>query len=418
MRQIFSVARFEFLSFAKSPTFIGMTIFMVLLALIGPAIPVIVRTVGEISPERTIAVVDATNRFSADSFALYVSPRAVFFDNIEDAREAVNSGEHNYALHLNDGRYTLYVTSMGIGVVTIENQISAMYRSLYRVAEFSAAGVDAGLAAQIIAFNPETEFMILAPDGEIAEDTAYGFLETFVYFIAMVMVLYMGLLIGGQYLLTTVIREKSTKTMELLVTSCKPGYMLNGKVFGVGAAILSQIILVVGAALLSMVVSGSLFIEDVLEDAGMDFLSSVELQPDMLAYMVIFFLLGFVMYSYIYAALASTVSRMEDANSIAILPTMLIVAAFFISYFGAMNNPASGLVNITSQIPLFAPFVMFMRISLGLAATWEIIMSILGQIAMILLLSYLGSKIYRMGTLMYGNKPKLKDFISALRSAR
>jgi ABC-2 type transport system permease protein len=153
-----------------------------------------------------------------------------------------------------------------------------------------------------------------------------------------------------------------------------------------------------------------------LTDGGMlgELLFTVNLQPYLLALMAVFFILGFVMYSYIYAALASTVSRMEDANSIGTLPMMLVMVGFFASMIG-MSTPGATWVVTLSHIPLFAPFVMFTRVVLGTAEYWEIAVSLVAMVATIALLSFLGSKIYRMGTLMYGNKPKLKDLFQAFR---
>ena len=405
MKQMWTVMRFEFLSFAKSPTFIGMTIFMVALALIGPMIPTIIDLFNVGGGARTIAVVDTTGQFDAATIDAFIAPNATFFPNIQAARTAVYNGDYNYALELRDGAYTLYVTAMGIGVANIEGQINAMFRNLHQVNALQDAGLEAGQAAAILGFMPAATTMTLSPAGEVAEDTLENFLENFIYAYVMGFVLYIGLLMGGAYLLTAVVREKSTKTMELLVTSCKPVRMLNGKVLGVGGAILTQLLLMAGAAFLSMMIS---------QNIAADGTFIVSLDPEIIFYLVLFFLLGFVMYSYIYAALASTVSRMEDANSIGFLPQMLIIVGFFTSVFGS-QNPGAEWVIIISHIPLFAPFAMFTRIAMGTAESWEIIVSIVAQFATIVLISYLGARIYRMGTLMYGNKPKLKDLLAAFK---
>ena len=93
---------------------------------------------------------------------------------------------------------------------------------------------------------------------------------------------------------------------------------------------------------------------------------------------------------------------------------MFIAAGFIASTVGS-QNPGAQWVFVTSYVPVLAPFVMFMRISMGTAAVWEVAVSVVTQLAMICLVSYLGAKIYRMGTLMYGNKPRLKDLLAAFR---
>ena len=415
MKQISAVFRFEFLGFIKSGTFIGMTILMVAIALLGPIAPAAFHffSEGGFGGDRTIAVVDPSDMTTLVDMNDFLSPRIVLFNNIEEARAAVGEGRYNYALELDAEGYTLYVTSMGLGIVNLQNQIDSLLRNIYRLEQFGEMGISHVRAGEILDFDPIGEIMTITPTGESAADTVYGLFANMAIFYVMSFMLYFGLLMGGQYLLTTVVREKSTKTMELLITSCKASHMLNGKVLGVGAAALAQILLMIGAALIGTYISGILLLlGGGLGDMGANGLDFT-LQPDILFYMGVFFLLGFVMLSYVYAALASTVSRMEDASSISFLPTIIIMVGFIGGIIG-MQNPGAGWVAIMSQIPLTAPFFMFMRICLGTAETWEILVSIGIQIATIALLSWLGSRIYRMGTLMYGNAPKVKDIVHAL----
>jgi ABC-2 type transport system permease protein len=180
---------------------------------------------------------------------------------------------------------------------------------------------------------------------------------------------------------------------------------MNGKVLGVGAAVLSQIVLMVLAAAISMGIFGS-------EEAfGM---IDLTFDPYIMGMLIVYFFLGFIMYAYVYAGLASMVSRMEDANSMQTFPMLLIMGGFFAAIFG-MTNPGAAWVNVLSHIPFFAPYVMFMRICLGAAAAWEVAVSVAACAATIAAVAYLGGRIYRMGTLMYGNKPRIKDLLAAFR---
>jgi|GEM_PF-861119 len=420
MKQIKTVMRFEFLTFAKSGTFIGMTILMVLVALIGPLVPTVIRVFGEgafdgFGGERTIAVVDTTWAIPADTLDEFLAPRVVLFQNIDEARAAVGEGLHNYALEITaDGGYTLYVTSMGLGVMNLQHQAESLMQYVHRTVLINQLGATQNQLEAIITPDITGGLMAIDTDGQVLPDTIEDYLQNIVYSYAMSFILYIGLLMGGQYLLTGVIREKSTKTMELLITSCRASYMLNGKVFGVGAAILLQLLLMVGAALFSMQIAGLMEV-GMLAASGEDLsgMFSGGIPANILVFLPVFFLLGYVMYAYVYAALASTVSRMEDANSIAMLPVLLIVAGLLGSVFG-LNNPDAQWIVIMSHVPLFAPFMMFMRICLNMVQGFEIAVSIAAQIATIIAISWLGGRMYRMGTLMYGNKPKIKDLWMAM----
>ncbi|MCL2499084.1 MAG: ABC transporter permease [Defluviitaleaceae bacterium] len=410
MRQILTVLRFEFMTFARSGAFIGITIFMVLLALIGPAVPRAIRFIGDlnIASERRIAVVDHTGRFNAETISGHVSLAVGMFGDLDAARAAVVEGDYHYALSLREDHFTLYVTAMGIGVMNMEGSITSMLRNHHRFEAYAALGIDADTQYAISGFFPSSEIMNLSPAGDVVEDTAGGFLTNMIFSYVLSFVLYFGLLAGGSYIVTTVVREKSTKTMELLITSCKAGHLMNGKVLGVSAAILVQLAMMVGAAAFSMTLFGG------VEGEGFLGMFNLSFDPYIMSMLVVFFFLGFLIYAYIYAAMSSTVSRMEDANSFQTLPMMLVMGGFFMAIFG-MTNPGAAWISVVSHIPFFAPFVMFMRICLGTAAVWEVVLSIAMQISMIMIVAWLGGRIYRMGTLMYGNKPRIRDLLSAFR---
>ena len=405
MKQLWSVMRFEFLAFANNKTFIGISILMMVIAFIAPAAPAIIDRLdfGGFGAERTIAVVDNTGMFSEDTLAQFVAPSATMgFSNIDAAIAAVENGYHNYALELKDGGFTLHVDTMGFGATGVQNQVFHMFQHVYRAQNVAVYGVTAERIDEILFFMPTAELLAIGD----AYATIDSFAESFLYAYVMAFILYFALLIGGGHLLTTVVREKSTKTMELLVTSCPPSTMMNGKVLGVGAAILSQVVLMAAAAFTSMQLTPIIF-------EGTDALS-ISISPFLLGMLVLFFLLGFIMFSYIYAALASTTSRMEDAQSLGQIPQLLIVAGFIGSIVG-MQNPGAAWVPILSHIPLTAPFVMFGRITVGTTATWEIYVSIAVQIVTIAIIAWMAAKIYRMGTLMYGAKPTMKGLLEAFK---
>jgi len=404
MKQLWSVIRFEFSTFAKNKTFVGVTLFLMAIAIIGPIVPVIIDAVGNITAERTIAVVDNTGFFAPETVDNFVTPRATFFNDATMARSAVENGDHNYALEINEDSFILHVTAMGVGVANIQHQVAEMLRYRYRVEQLGNFGVGAAQVDEILMFFPYSEVLTI---GELAADVD-SFFENIIYAYVMILVLMIGLQMGGAHLLTTVVREKSTKTMELLVTSCAPSKMLNGKVLGVGAALLSQILLMVIAAIVSMQ-----FIVPILVGDAED-IFTIAISMEILGYLVLFFLLGFITYAYAYAALASTASRQEDATSMGQIPALLLSAGGIASFI-AMTNPGAAWVAPLSHTPLLAPFIMFVRICMGSAPTWEILVSIGTQIITIAVISWMGTKIYRMGTLMYGAKPTFKNLLEAFK---
>jgi len=406
MNQLWSVIRFEFNTFAKNKAFVGMALFLVALALIGPAIPAIINRVGSITADRTIAVVDNTNAFDQATLNAMLSPTVVMVPDMDTATRLVTDGTHNYALELNRDSFTLSVMSMGMGIFNLEHQVGDILSRMHRMDALYAHGVASNLAGEILDFRPASEIITL---GAAAGDgSADSFAQNILLAYVMAMVLLFGLQTGGGHLLTVVVREKSTKTMELLVTSCPPRIMLMGKVIGTGAALMLQIIALVASAAVSM-----LFVTPMLTGGAED-IFIISFSPLILVYLLVFFLLGFLLYAFMFAALASTCSRMEDATSMGQIPILLLTAGFLMVMIG-MNSPGAAWVPIVSFIPFFSPFVMFMRICMGTAATWEIFVSIAAQIATIGIISWMAAKIYRMGTLMYGAKPSMKYLLQAFK---
>ena len=403
MRQLWSVIKFEFNVYAKSKTFIAITLLLLVISLVGPLVPAIIDRVGTIGGERSIAVVDNTGQFDPAMLNEALSPTVVMMPNIETANQAVMDGTHNYALEINRDSFYLGAMTMGMGVFNLEHQIASILRTQYQMDTLHGHGLSPEASVAVLAFTPTGTLVTLG----VGDDDGAGFMGNFILVYVMSFVLLLFLQMGGGHLLTAVVREKSTKTMELLVTSCKPTIMIMGKIIGVGAALLLQIIVLAVGAIVSLQLSPLL-----VGDAEGVF--TFNFSPVLMVYMVIFFLLAFLTFAFVYAALASTCSRMEDATSMAQIPTLLLAGAFIAVNIG-MSNPGAAWIPITSFIPFIAPFMMFMRITMNTAAAWEIALSIAIQVVGIGVIAWMAAKIYRMGTLMYGAKPSFKTLLQAFR---
>jgi ABC-2 type transport system permease protein len=135
-----------------------------------------------------------------------------------------------------------------------------------------------------------------------------------------------------------------------------------------------------------------------------------------LIYAVVFFLLGFFSLAFIYAALGSTVSRMEDAGSVGMLPMLLVVATFLVSMAGLMT-PGAVYVKICSFVPFLSPTVMFVRICMSEVPPLQIAAALAINAGCILGSGFISTKIYRVGVMLYGKPPKLRDIVRYVRQA-
>ncbi|OAS20607.1 ABC transporter permease [Paenibacillus oryzisoli] len=226
----------------------------------------------------------------------------------------------------------------------------------------------------------------------------------------LLFMLYMGAIGFGNLVATEITAEKSTRVMELLITSVSPLKQMFGKIIGICLLALSQIAALIVVAALNIQLSDASAIKELN-------ISWSDLELSLIVYFLIFYLLGFFIYATIFAAVGSLVSRTEDVGP-AIMPvTYVIVAAFMIAIFG-LNHPNAPFVATMSFVPFFSPMIMFLRIGMSSPPFWQVALSILIQLLSIGAMAWLAAKIYRTGVLMYGKRPTLKELRKAMRAYR
>ena len=249
------------------------------------------------------------------------------------------------------------------------------------------------------------------------------------------MMLYMFLIIYGSMVMTSVIEEKGSRVLDVLVSSVKPFELMMGKILGVASVAVTQIaiwaVLVCG---LSAAVLPQLMPEDMMQtieavemgtmtsaEAGMDvdMLSAVSLATDpvrlvmMFVWLLLFLVGGFLFYSAMFAAVGSAVDSIQDANQLQTPITVPIILALIMA-MSVFNDPGSPLAFWGSIIPFTSPVVMMARIPFGIP-TWEIILSLVLLYLSVAAMAWVAGKIYRVGVFMHGKKPTFKELLSWIR---
>ncbi|NGZ77431.1 ABC transporter permease [Saccharibacillus alkalitolerans] len=216
-------------------------------------------------------------------------------------------------------------------------------------------------------------------------------------------------MLTGNMIASEVTSEKSSRVMEILITSVSPLTQMFGKVIGVFLVGLLQI----GVFGLTIAINLMLpYNREVLAGFDLDF---SQMPFDVLAYGLVFYVLGYFLYALLYAAVGSIVSRTEDLGQAVTPLTMLSLAAFYIGIF-SLNNTDSLLMKISSFVPFTSPTTMIARIGLGEIAFWEIAVSLALLLASIFFFGWLSAKIYRTGVLMYGKRPSMKELRKAMKA--
>lgn len=273
----------------------------------------------------------------------------------------------------------------------------------------------------------------LADEGEDKEATSSGM--AYMMGIVLGMMLYMFLLIYGSMVMTSVIEEKGSRVLDVLVSSVPPFQLMMGKILGVAAVAVTQIaiwaVLVCGVG---AVVLPAIMPDDVMQsveavqsgaitsaEAGFDadMLSAVSLATDparivmMFVWLLLFLVGGFLFYSAMFAAVGSSVDSIQDAQQLQTPVTIPIILAIILA-MSVFNDPNSSLAFWGSIIPFTSPVVMMARIPFDIA-TWQIVLSLTLLYVSVAGMAWAAGKIYRVGIFMHGKKPSLKELLSWIR---
>ncbi|KHF36094.1 ABC-2 family transporter protein [Paenibacillus sp. P1XP2] len=213
----------------------------------------------------------------------------------------------------------------------------------------------------------------------------------------------------GNMIAAEVTAEKSSRIMEILITSVKPLNQMFGKIIGIFLVGLVQI------AVFGVVVVANLMLPNNVGMLQEFHLSLTDLNISVLMYGLAFYIVGYFLFAVLYAAVGSIVSRTEELGQAVMPITMLGLAAFYIGIF-SISSPGTMLIKVTSFIPFTAPTAMLVRIGMGTVPTWQILISLALLVVSIIVFGWLSAKIYRTGVLMYGKRPSFKELRKAMKA--
>ncbi|HEX8925144.1 MAG TPA: ABC transporter permease [Terriglobales bacterium] len=276
---------------------------------------------------------------------------------------------------------------------------SAVNRSLMR-SRISARGIP---PAEIESVLKRLDMDVSGVDQTGKEGKPVGIAAFFLPFVLMFMI-YMTVLIYGMVVMRSVLQEKTSRVMEVMLSSVSATQMMAGKLLGVGAVGITQILIWLGSTFL------------IRMQFGAQLLKNINLPTQLFVYLPIFFLLGYLLYSTMYAAVGAMVNSEEEAQQLQ-WPVMmpLILCSVFAS--AVIRDPNSPLAIWSSFFPFTAPIMMFVRIAVQTPPVWQIAISIGVQVLTIWGMVWVCARIYRIGILMYGKRPTLPEIMKWIKYA-
>lgn len=420
MNKTWLIVSREFSERARKKSFIISTLLMPLLMIglmVAPSLMMLYST----GDDKQIVVLDRSGRGIAER--LYSGGEVTFIaeDNISKSEACRIYNEESGVFGV------LYIGSeveMRDSVQLITNSSSSMTLEESIASQISAIIEEQKLASynienldQILAeVDTNIELSTFLNNGTGEEETMESTSSGISYILGMLlgMLLYFIIILYGQMVLTSVVEEKTSRVIDLLVTSCTPLQIMMGKIIGIALVAVTQIaiwaVLVIAA---SQFLVPAIFSADVAAANDAMLSSIVGTLGDtgyvamLFLWLLLFILGGFLLYASLYAAIGSAVDSLQDSQQFNTVVMMPIILALIVM-MSVFNDPNSPLVFWASMIPFTSPIVMIARIPFGIP-TWEIILSLVVLYASFMLTTWLAAKIYRVGIFMHGKRPSWRE---------
>jgi ABC-2 type transport system permease protein len=435
LRNIVAVARREFMFRGRTRTFRITTVILVVVGVGLALAPVIIRFVdrgstgdrvlvyvGDTHPGVDVPVAlglllnaptpgvpvssESTPSFSVEETADVDAARA---EVVADTAKALVVLDRSAS---GDLTFTLYAKD---SLIARRNQLIQQAAASIAIQDrLLTAGITPGDQAKLFA-PPAFSLKPADPNATSnAPQTGEEFVSSFAIGFVLSILLFMAIILYGQWVAFSVAEEKNSRVMEVVLAAATPFQLLSGKVVGVGGLALVQYLIVLVASAAVLIFQGQIAAFVFGGPSTVDLPEGLSV-PLLLLFGVMF-VFGFALYAVLYAGAASLVSRQEDVNQIVAPLTIISVAGYLVaSYAGTGLIPIdSPLVVVLSFIPFFSPYLMLTRLGQGAATAPEVVVAIALLVAFIPMALWFAARLYRSGVLMYGQSPTPRTLIRAL----
>lgn len=411
----------EYLTRVRTKGFLLSTLLAPLGLILLLVVPILITTLSS-DRDRIVYIYDETNLVGNEMIASNPQLFQPTEYSISELRSMVSSGDIEGFVVIPSGAIeenlrAEYFSASG-GGLQLNTVLQSEYRNAVREIRLNQEEADQRIR-EIIASRPSLTSRTITETGEDGDDA------TVLFFIgyAMGFIIYGAMFAYGAVIMRGVVEEKTNRIMEVVASSVKPFELLLGKVLGVGFLGLTQFALwaILGSGILAIVgPAAAMFAGDV---SSAEALSNLEQEAGITiptigfsiwAGFIGFFILGYLIYSSLYAAIGSAIEQESDAQQLQI-PIMFLIIIPILFIFSVADDPSSNLAIITSMIPFFAPILMPVRIAIIDVPFWQIGITVLLMIATFVVMIWLSSRIYRVGILMYGKKATFGELAKWMR---
>ena len=435
MNKIGLIIRREYFTRVKKRSFIIMTFLGPLLIAAIYIIPILLALHAD-NEKRTIAVVDQSHWFERQ-FVNTENQTFIRLDDIsiDSTKKLVQQGFFDIALYIPETQLNIpssaVVYSMKQVPMNVEEHIKDVMKNEIQVQKLLAAGVDPDILESI---KTSINLSVIRMDEEGGEKETFTEVQFILGMILAVMIYMFIMLFGGQ-VMQGVTEEKSSRIVEVIVSSVKPFQLMMGKIIGVSLVALTQFVMwilltgviyigftaAVGISHPEAISQGSVMAQEISSSSIMEneavqnvlnIVHSIDFGTIIVSF-IIFFLLGYLLYATMFAAIGAVVENNTDSQQFTLPVTVPLIVAI-ISAIYIVNDPDSSLALWMSMIPFTSPIVMMVRIPFGIPI-WQVVVSALLLALTFVAMTWVAAKIYRTGILMYGKKLTYKELFKWLK---
>lgn len=425
MNKTLLIIKREYFSRVKKKSFLIMT-FLVPLLIIGMYALVFALSISGGDNIPTVEVIDDSGIFNK----ALENKKSVKFErstlSLPEAKKKVISNEDAFILYIpkdiaSAGNVEIFSQKKaGLSVIsTIENQLN----DLMRIKLLEDAGIDAATLDKI---KPDLSVVSKELTIEGEKDSSSG--AAMAVGFAAAILIYMSLFIYGIQVMRGIIEEKTSRIVEVVISSVKPFQLMMGKIIGIGLVGLTQFLLWIVLSASLMTLASKVLFKNKMEQVksempmanqsgpavnqgpGMDIVQAIQTVQwsYILPVFIIFFLGGYMLYSALFAAVGSAVDSDTETQQFMLPITLPLLFTYIMSFSFIVNNPDSSLSFWLSIIPFTSPIAMMVRLPFGVP-DWELALSIFLLIGGFIFTTWVASRIYRVGILMYGKKVSFKE---------
>ena len=435
MNKVGLIIKREYLTRVKKRSFIIMTLLGPLLLAAIYIIPILLALHAD-NEKRTIAVVDQSHWFERQ-FTDTKSQSFIMLDDIsiDSTKKLVQTGRYDIALFIPETQLNIpssaVVYSMKQVPMSVEDHIKDVMKNEIQVQKLLANGVDPEILESI---KTNVNLSVIRMDEGGDEKETFTEVQFIMGMLLSVLIYTFIMLFGGQ-VMQGVSEEKSSRIVEVIVSSVKPFQLMMGKIIGVSLVALTQFVIwilltgtislgfsaAMGIGQINPISSGTVLTQNVDTSTIMDnetvqhivdIAQSINFGQVIFGF-ILFFLLGYLLYATMFAAIGSVVENNTDSQQFSLPITVPLIIAMLSAIY-IVNDPDSSLAIWMSMIPFTSPVVMMVRIPFGIPI-WQIALSALILVASFIGMTWVAAKIYRTGILMYGKKLNYKELFKWLK---